>query len=453
MGQTVFGIRNGFTPRSISGLKLDLNAAIGITLASTKVSTWADQSGNGNDVTQATDANRPTFNATGFNGKACVTFGALTTTALVNTTANLVASGTARDVFIVAAPTSIAAVQGALAFRLGGNTFECLAAGSLAGVTYYFSDGVNAYNVQQPEYKSGVTKFEWNAAAFGPAVPVNYLADKVQYGDVGSNFFSRSDTGTTGFIIGNRANLLQPFIGDIARVLVYDSVLSAGNRAAVMTYLANQYPSSHLIWVGDSILEGLGQNESCGWRRPAWDLGQGSLPFWAHGADNAGSPFVDPFHDGVPGAKIEDLTTELENSMDVYAPDICLLQAMTNNTPVNDAATILALLSTQIDNAFAHNASKSWFQVVQLNGLKRTDSVPDNTVLQAVNAGMAAMIAANTHHANVTLVDIYDSLPNPALYYIDGLHPSTAGDLVLGPIVYNNGILPAMQRARLLGAP
>jgi hypothetical protein len=51
----------GWEPRLLSGCKLWLRADRGITLASTKVSAWTDQSGNGVTVSQGTDANRPTF--------------------------------------------------------------------------------------------------------------------------------------------------------------------------------------------------------------------------------------------------------------------------------------------------------------------------------------------------------------------------------------------------------
>ncbi len=40
-----------------------------VALVSGKVATWSDRSGNGRDATQGTDANRPTWNATGINGK------------------------------------------------------------------------------------------------------------------------------------------------------------------------------------------------------------------------------------------------------------------------------------------------------------------------------------------------------------------------------------------------
>jgi hypothetical protein len=54
-----------WTPLSMSGVVLWLRSDMGITLAGTKVSGWADQSGNGHDVAQATDGNRPEYNTAG----------------------------------------------------------------------------------------------------------------------------------------------------------------------------------------------------------------------------------------------------------------------------------------------------------------------------------------------------------------------------------------------------
>lgn len=62
-----------WTPASLPGVVLWLRADMGTTLNGSNVAAWADQSGNGNDFTQATDARRPTL-ATGSHGKAVLSF-------------------------------------------------------------------------------------------------------------------------------------------------------------------------------------------------------------------------------------------------------------------------------------------------------------------------------------------------------------------------------------------
>lgn len=52
----------GFLPTMIAGIQMRLIAGVGVTVdGSTNVQTWADQSGNGNNASQGTAANRPAF--------------------------------------------------------------------------------------------------------------------------------------------------------------------------------------------------------------------------------------------------------------------------------------------------------------------------------------------------------------------------------------------------------
>ncbi len=57
---------------SYGNLDVWLRADSGLTLAGSNVATWADQSGNARDATEAT--NRPLYEATGAAGRPCVTF-------------------------------------------------------------------------------------------------------------------------------------------------------------------------------------------------------------------------------------------------------------------------------------------------------------------------------------------------------------------------------------------
>jgi hypothetical protein len=82
-----------------TNLHIWLRADLGITLNGSTVSTWADQSGNGNDGTQGTAANQFGYDASGFNGQACVT--APNTTPRWVEFANTIAGATAVEIFIV----------------------------------------------------------------------------------------------------------------------------------------------------------------------------------------------------------------------------------------------------------------------------------------------------------------------------------------------------------------
>lgn len=64
-----------WTPKSLgSALLCWWRADAGVTLNGSTVSSWADQSGNGKTLSQATAARQPTYDATGLNGFPCITF-------------------------------------------------------------------------------------------------------------------------------------------------------------------------------------------------------------------------------------------------------------------------------------------------------------------------------------------------------------------------------------------
>ncbi len=63
-----------FTPKSLTGLVLWLDANVGVTQSNNAVSAWADQSGNNNNATQGTANFQPTLAATGLKGKPSIHF-------------------------------------------------------------------------------------------------------------------------------------------------------------------------------------------------------------------------------------------------------------------------------------------------------------------------------------------------------------------------------------------
>lgn len=72
MNRSMF-LASGFTPKSLAPVAW-YRADLGITLNGTTVSAWADQSGNGYNLAQATAANQPTYEAAGFNSQPSVKF-------------------------------------------------------------------------------------------------------------------------------------------------------------------------------------------------------------------------------------------------------------------------------------------------------------------------------------------------------------------------------------------
>lgn len=67
--------RNAFSPRSISGLQLWLDAsdAGSVTLNGSTVSQWSDKSGGGKNASQGTANNQPTYASSSLNSRATLT--------------------------------------------------------------------------------------------------------------------------------------------------------------------------------------------------------------------------------------------------------------------------------------------------------------------------------------------------------------------------------------------
>lgn len=72
-----------FEIKNISGLVLWLDGSLGIVQSASRVSTWADQSGNGNHAAQGTAGLQPAYVATGIGGLPCVHFDAASQTGQV----------------------------------------------------------------------------------------------------------------------------------------------------------------------------------------------------------------------------------------------------------------------------------------------------------------------------------------------------------------------------------
>jgi hypothetical protein len=94
---------SGFNPKSISGLKLWLDATDSstLTLNGSAVSEWRDKSGNDFHFSQGTSNNQPAYNAT-INGKAAISFdGTNDGLDRVNVTNSSVADSTGACAFVV----------------------------------------------------------------------------------------------------------------------------------------------------------------------------------------------------------------------------------------------------------------------------------------------------------------------------------------------------------------
>jgi hypothetical protein len=222
-----------FLPTSLPGCVLWLRADLGITIG-TGVSAWADQSGNGNGVTQATGANQPTVNAAGApNSLPCLVFNGSTQ---FLSAASAITSATAFTWFVVNMTTTVTVSE--CMFHVGG-------AADGIGLTVDSATnserGVLVQNVanESDAVNSATTSWEkWTST--GSAAPLQTLRVNGASRTIApSNSTPVAPTATT--FIGCFVSGTQMWNGSIAEVIAYNSVLSVGAMGQVEAYLHSRY--------------------------------------------------------------------------------------------------------------------------------------------------------------------------------------------------------------------
>jgi len=231
----------GFTNTTVAGLKLWLKAGVGITQSGGTVSNWADQSGNGNDVLQASPGLQPAFTASSVNGLPGLTFASGT---YLSAALDLMAVG--HDRTIVAVIKAATGAGGTITAQRTGTTFNAsVDEVHIGGATLLYGDSLTVLltDAATPRLTGSGQVWEWKAQVGSPPV-VNLNAVTQTLGSfAGSNV--TSDTGGTGTAIGVRGDhATWPFNGDICEILIYDSVLSSGDLQQVRAYLQTKYAIS-----------------------------------------------------------------------------------------------------------------------------------------------------------------------------------------------------------------
>jgi hypothetical protein len=218
----------------IAGQKLWLRGDMGTTISGGNVTSVLDQSGNGNDVVVSGTV---PFNPSAINGQPGWTFGAAGY--LVNTVSSILPAGSPRTIFVVCNPTTgIGGPVMSIRLTAVGDTyfFSPNYAGFAGGIFTDSNSGTNNATAAAPTSAPHIAEYICAATPAFLGLKVDGLAQSVT--QVGP---CPTETGTTGFQIG-KWNIAGPnYVGDICEVIVYDSVLSSTDEAAVLVCLATRY--------------------------------------------------------------------------------------------------------------------------------------------------------------------------------------------------------------------
>jgi hypothetical protein len=220
---------SSFSPQSIQNL-IAWYAADRISGISNgaSVSSWPDLSGNGNNLSQATGANQPTYLVSSINGRPAVSF-----------------NGT----------SSVMSLPGA--FSAGNNnTLFCVFQPTTASIGGLLDSAPATSNVYR-NYTAG--SWEWNANA--PTFPLTLLnANPVLIGLTASlapsrqvlyernNMLISTNTNAstaamawTNPVIGNVNGAAPWYSGTIAELLIYNRSLLAAERTLIAQYLSAKW--------------------------------------------------------------------------------------------------------------------------------------------------------------------------------------------------------------------
>ncbi len=219
-----------FDPASIASLRLWLRGDdIGVSDGS-PVSAWADASGHGNSVTQATGMKMPTFTATQLNGHSYVSFDGIDDTMFKASPVGIDYL-TGHTVIAVMNPTV------GVAFGMGVVTnYQCneMRQGGSGGYPQWMIPS-GFHQVDGTSNVSGQWKVWSGTYDVGTFALELFINGASQGTDSDGGALVVSD-----IYLGSRTDTYH-WLGDIAEVLVFDDVLSAGDRSNVESYLMTKY--------------------------------------------------------------------------------------------------------------------------------------------------------------------------------------------------------------------
>lgn len=233
-----------WTPASLgSALKFWVKADTGITLNGSTVATWADQSGNGADLSQGTAGKQPGYSATGLGGFPTVSFTSGSSQDL-RTGATAVTMGNATaSFFVVGQLTSLGSFDRFVSFLQNGGGQDFSDSGSIAALLQASSSSAFNSFANSGALYSGVaisTSTSYRMGAVLDGANITPYLDNV--GGTGGSF--STTLGATGRIaLGcNAADETNGLLdGLISEVVATNTALSLSDRNSLDNYFKTKW--------------------------------------------------------------------------------------------------------------------------------------------------------------------------------------------------------------------
>lgn len=228
------GASTPFTPASISGLALWLDASDAATITQTagSVSQWNDKSGNGNHMLQGTGSRQPTTGTRTINGRNVIDFDG-TTDSMECAGASLLAVPSGDNYIYFVAQSDNAATSQSMFAKTGGTGAWLLTRAS----TNILSRQTESFGVSQLNLA-----FDTNPHICGVRTTgINSFV--FQDTSIGTNHIDggpRTATATS-FVLGATNPGFEWWDGRIAEAIIYNRALTAPEDAAVIGYLKSKW--------------------------------------------------------------------------------------------------------------------------------------------------------------------------------------------------------------------
>lgn len=225
-----------------NNLQLWLRADAGVTTSGTNVTGWADQTTNANHASQGTAAAQPTLVTNALNGKPVVRFDGTNDFMSIPDSASLDFGTGDFSIFAVFNQTNninAAYGYGLLYGKFGGSS-------PFAGATVFLNlngDGVVTFRTSSAFSLNSTSGFDdlktrvWEFARAGTT-----LSERINAVTHASGTTPVVDLDNANpALIGGQAGNVQPFRGDLAEFLIYNTNLSATERQDINEYLFAKY--------------------------------------------------------------------------------------------------------------------------------------------------------------------------------------------------------------------
>lgn len=233
------GQRGFFSPVQIPNCALWLDAAdtSTITQVAGAVSQWNDKSGNGNNVTQPTGANKPVTGTTTINGVNGIAFDGTASFMLLPNGLYTIPNG--NNTVLIARTATFAPSAGAskrlLNAQDGGSNRYFLGSSNPSGTSFFnYTNGVNGTAVTGANFSSSPAIEAFVRSGVNETAYINGTGGQ-------TNALATSFTATQFNLGCQTTSANNPFQGPVGEILLYNAALTAAQLDAAGSYLAAKW--------------------------------------------------------------------------------------------------------------------------------------------------------------------------------------------------------------------